>query len=78
MIFGIAGLILLAVAWVPETVEIIRNHKDTIDWKFGVLYVLGSLALAIHSYQIGDTIFVILNLFILVMSLISLIYSLKK
>jgi lipid-A-disaccharide synthase-like uncharacterized protein len=78
MIFGLIGLALLAIAWIPETIEIIRNHKDKIDWRFGVLYVLGSIALAIHSYQIGDTIFVVLNAFIFVMSSISLIYSLKK
>ena len=78
MILGLIGLLLLAVAWIPETIEIIRNKKDKIDWRFGVLYILGSLALAIYSYQIGDTIFVILNAFIFVMSSLSLVYSLKK
>ena len=78
MILGLIGLILLAVAWIPETVQIIRNKKEKIDWRFGALYVLGSLTLAIYSYQIRDTIFVVLNVFILVMSSISLFYSLKK
>ncbi|MBT4540390.1 hypothetical protein HOC35_02660 [Candidatus Woesearchaeota archaeon] len=78
MILGLIGLALLAIAWIPETIEIIRNKKEKIDWRFGVLYVLGSLVLAIYSYQIGDTIFVILNAFIFVMSSISLVYSLKK
>ena len=78
MIIGIIGILLLGIAWIPETVEIIRNKKDKIDWRFGTLYVLGSLALTIYSYQIRDVIFTILNAFILVMSSISLVYSLRK
>jgi len=78
MIIGIIGLMLLAVAWIPETIDILTKKKEKINWKFGVLYVLGSLALTIYSYQINDIIFLILNAFILVMSSISLVYSLKK
>ncbi len=78
MIIGIIGLVLLAVGWFPETIKIIKDKKSTIDWRFGMLYVSGSLLLAVHAIQIKDTIFLILNLFVMVMSAISLVYSLKN
>lgn len=78
MIIGIIGLVLLAVGWIPETIKIVRDRKSSIDWRFGVLYVTGSLVLAFYAFQIKDTIFLILNLFVMVMSAISLVYSIKN
>ena len=75
---GIIGLILLALGWIPETISIIKEKRSRINWKFGTLYVIGSLLLVAYSIQIKDTIFLILNLFVAIMAAISLYYSVKK
>ncbi len=78
IITGLIGIIFLAIAWIPEVIEIIKTRKSRINWEFGSLYVLGSIMLVIYSWQIKDTIFLILNSIIALMSSLSLYYSLKK
>ncbi|MDD5254282.1 MAG: hypothetical protein PHG05_04265 [Candidatus Nanoarchaeia archaeon] len=78
MIIGIIGLILLGIGWIPETIKIIKERKASIDWKFGVLYVVGSLLLVVYSVQIRDYVFLILNSFVALMSGISLFFSVRK
>lgn len=78
MILGILGLALLAIGWIPETIKVIKEKRSRIDKEFGILYVLGSLLLLIYSIQIKDYIFLILNFIVMIMSGISLIFSLRK
>ena len=78
MILGIIGLVLLAIGWIPETIKVIKEKRSRIDKEFGILYVLGSLLLLIYSMQIKDYIFMALNFIVMVMSGISLIFSLRK
>ncbi|MFA7707920.1 MAG: hypothetical protein WCX73_03145 [Candidatus Pacearchaeota archaeon] len=75
---GIIGLILLAIGWVPQTYSVIKSKKSKIDWRFGTLYVIGSLCLAFYSFQIKDVLFMILNSVVALMGAISLYYSIKK
>ena len=77
MIIGIMGLSLLALGWLTETIKIIREKKSNIEIKFGVLYVIGSLMLVIYSFQLKDTIFMILNSLVALFSLFSLFYAIK-
>jgi len=77
-IIGIIGIVLLALGWIPETIGIIKEKQSKINPKFGILYVIGSLLLAIYAWQINDIIFLILNTLVGIMSFISLIFSLKK
>ena len=77
-ITGVIGLILLAFGWASEAVELIRKKKSRIDPKFGVLYSVGTAFLVLHSVQIKDTIFIILNAVVLFLSVLSLWYSMKK
>ena len=78
MILGIIGLVLLAIGWIPETIKVIKEKRSRIDKEFGILYVLGSLLLLIYSMQIKDYIFMALNFIVMVMSGISLVFSLRK
>jgi lipid-A-disaccharide synthase-like uncharacterized protein len=78
MIIGIIGLLLLVIGWVSEAVKLIKEKKSRLDLKFGVLYIVGSLCLVIYSIQINNIIFMVLNSIIMVFSLISLVYSVKK
>lgn len=77
MILGIIGLILIAVAWLPQIIETIRTKKGGLNIKFALIYVIGSFALVIHSIQIKDTIFLILNSLATLMSFTGLFYTLK-
>lgn len=78
MVYGIIGLILLAIGWVFEVIELIKNKKSRIDVKFGFLYVVGSLFLLYHAISINDLVFMILNGAVALLSLISMVYSFRK
>jgi len=75
---GIIGLALLALAWIPQTYSVIKRKESNIDYKFGILYVIGSLVLVYYSIQIKDMIFFILNSTVALMSAISLYFSTGK
>ena len=61
MITGIIGLGLLAVGWLYEAVQIIKEKKSRLGLKFSILYTTGSLLLVVYSIQVKDVIFTILN-----------------
>ena len=61
MIIGVIGLILIALSWFPQVVEIIKTKKSGLNVKFALIYVLGSVALVIYALQINDTIFILPN-----------------
>jgi len=71
-IVGIVGLAILAIAWIPQTVETIRKRKSYLSVRFALLYLSGSFILAIYSVIIKDTIFLILNIILIVMASINL------
>lgn len=75
---GILGLILIALAWIPETLEIIKKKRNNLNLKFNILYVLGSLALVIYAVSINDLVFILLNGFAFLMSGIGLLYKIKN
>lgn len=75
---GLIGLILIIIGWTFEAGKIIRTKKSRVDWKFGILYTLGSIALVVYSLQINDYVFLILNAFVTIMSGISLFFSIEK
>jgi len=77
MILGIIGLILIAVAWLPQVIEIIKTKKSGLNIKFALIYVIGSFALVIYSIQIKDTIFLVLNSLATLMSFTGLFYTIK-
>jgi len=75
---GIIGSICIAIAWIPQIIEIIKTKHSHLNIGFASLYVLGSLSLTIYSLQIKDTIFTFLNSFALLMGMIGLIYTIKS
>jgi len=78
MITGIIGLGLLAVGWMYEAVQIIKEKKSRLGLKFSILYTTGSLLLVVYSIQVKDVIFTILNGLVTAISLVSLAYSIRK
>ena len=75
---GILGLILIAIGWIPQTVQTIKQKKNNLNFKFNLLYTFGSLALVIYAVYIQDTVFILLNGFAFFMSGIGLFYNFKK
>lgn len=77
-LLGILGLILIAIGWIPQVIEIIKTKKNHLNLKFNLLYAMGSLSLVIYAIYIKDPIFILLNGFALLMSGTGLAYKLFK
>ena len=75
---GILGLILIAVGWIPQTIQTIKQKKNNLNLKFNLLYTFGSLALTVYAIYISDMVFILLNGFAFLMSGVGLFYNFKK
>ena len=59
--FGLAGLALIVIAWIPGVLETVRTGKTSMKKEFIAIYFLGSLCLTIYGLQLNAIPFVILN-----------------
>jgi len=75
---GIAGALLLLLAWLFETYESIKKHKALVDLKFALIYISSTILLAIYSYQRNDQVFFIMQLCLIVLVLFEIFYTLHK
>lgn len=71
---GILGMLLLVIAWIPQTLRTIRTKKVGISRKYLYVYLFGSGFLAAYAYLIGDIIFLALNSIAAMMDFINLYY----
>ncbi len=58
---GLAGMLLIVLAWIPETLQNWKQKGKNLSLKFAVLYFFGSLFLAYHAYALDDPVFLALN-----------------
>jgi len=58
---GIVGLVLILAGWIYEFWQTLKSGKVGVPLHFALLYGAGSLLLTLHSMQLGDTVFIILN-----------------
>ncbi|VVB57281.1 Uncharacterised protein [uncultured archaeon] len=58
---GLAGMVLIILAWIPETIQNCREKGRNLNLKFVALYLFGSLFLAYHALTINDEVFLALN-----------------
>jgi lipid-A-disaccharide synthase-like uncharacterized protein len=65
VILGIIGAVILAIAWIPETVQIIRERKSRLNKGFEIFYFVGTLLLFLYALIIADAVFAFVNGFIL-------------
>ena len=75
---GIAGAVLLLVAWLFETIESIKYHKSLIDLKFALIYITSTILLTIYAYQRNDMVFFSVNLCLIALVLFEIAYTLKN
>ncbi len=74
MNFGIIGLVLIAVSWLPELKKTLMEKKiRDLDIKFVTLYFLGSVFLLIHAIVIHDMVFIVLNSLLAMLAFLEII-----
>lgn len=74
-LLGWLGFGLLVSAWIPQTIETIRQGYTPVNLGFVILYVSSSLLLTVYSVLTGDTIFTALNGLLTIGSGINLYYK---
>lgn len=77
-LFGLIGLVLIVVAWLPGVLETIRNKKTSMKPVFIALYFLGSASLTFYSIQLQALPFIILNALATLVPLVHLYYHHKQ
>jgi len=78
MLIGIAGAILLLIAWIFETYESIKKRKALVDLKFALIYITSTILLTVYAYQRNDVVFFSVNLCLIVLVLFEIFYTIKK
>jgi lipid-A-disaccharide synthase-like uncharacterized protein len=74
-IIGIAGAIFMAVAWVPEIIEIIRRKESPLNPNFARIALIGTALLLVYSILSKDWVFIAVNALILIQLCIALYYE---
>jgi len=74
---GYLGLFLVAICWLPHTLETIRAGKCGANTLFLILSAVGSICLVIYAIGRDDIIFSVLNSLTTMGALINLYYKLS-
>ncbi len=74
---GYLGLFLVAICWLPQTIETIRAGKCGANTMFLILSAVGSICLVIYAIGRDDIIFSVLNSLTTMGALINLYYKLS-
>ena len=72
---GIIGMVLIILAWMPQTINVIKNKRSQIPRLFSAIYSLASLLLTLYAVSINDFIFTTLNALAFFQSAISFKYA---
>ncbi len=75
---GIIGLVLILVGWISETVKVAKMKQSNLDFKFVILYFLGSLALFYHALVLDDGVFMALNGVASILGLLNVYFVFRK
>jgi lipid-A-disaccharide synthase-like uncharacterized protein len=74
---GIIGLLALAIGWIPQTVQTIREKRCNINLLFLILNLIGSISLVLYAVSLNDDIFTILNSMTSLGAFINLYYKIR-
>ena len=77
MIVGIIGLIFLILAWSAQIFDIVKNRKSDLNLKLAFFYFMGTIFLTFYAIQIKDIIFTVLQIFLILVTGLSIIFALK-
>ncbi len=76
-IVGIIGLAALAMGWVPQTMQTIKEKDCKVNSNFLILNFIGSVSLTIYAIYLGDVVFSVLNSMTSVGAIINIFYKFK-
>jgi len=76
--FGLLGLGLIVLAWVPGIIETIKSKKPGMKKRFILLYFLGSVSLATYAWQLQAIPFLILNILAGIVPIIHFYFYVKN
>jgi MtN3 and saliva related transmembrane protein len=74
-LLGLIGLICIVAAFIPETIQTIKQGKVKIPYPFLSLYFIGSALLTYYAFTRNDPVFMILNGLLVLESAINLYYK---
>jgi len=77
-LFGLIGLGLILIAWIPGILDTINSGKPGMKKRFILLYFLGSVSLGIYAWQLNAIPFVILNIMAALVPIIHLYFYIKN
>ncbi|HZX20565.1 MAG TPA: hypothetical protein VFF13_06145 [archaeon] len=77
-IFGLLGLALIAIAWLPGIVDTIKSGKPGMKKRFMLLYFLGSASLSYYAFVLNSISFLALNSIAALVPIIHLFFYIKK
>jgi lipid-A-disaccharide synthase-like uncharacterized protein len=75
-LIGIIGALCILLAWMFEAKESVDRHKRLMDLRFAAVYFIGVVLLLVHSLNIEDWVFILLNMAIAVVVVFEIWYSL--
>lgn len=74
-ILGYAGFAFLAICWIPQTIETIKQGRVSIRKSFLLFYSMGSALLMLQAIGLQNLPLIILNSYTSAASLINLYYG---
>jgi MtN3 and saliva related transmembrane protein len=72
---GYVGLVSLALCWIPQSMETIRQGRCPVNRTFLLLSALGSFSLAVYAMSLGDPVFTILNVLTTTGAVLNIFYK---
>ncbi len=73
---GYLGMTALAICWLPQSIDTVRQGRCNVTLGFLFLSALGSISLALYAYLRADTVFVLVNILTTAGALLNLYYRL--
>ena len=77
-LFGLAGLILILVAWSPGILDTIRTKEPGMKKRFMLLYFFGSTCLSYYAFLLNSVPFLILNGLAALVPIVHFYYYVRK
>ncbi|NUN68341.1 MAG: hypothetical protein HUU02_01355 [Bacteroidetes bacterium] len=74
-LLGYGGFLLLAICWIPQTVETIKQGRVAMQKSFLIMYALGSGLLMAQAIGLNSIPLILLNSYTSAASLINLFYG---
>ena len=72
---GYGGFIFLAICWIPQTIETIKNGRVAMERPFLLMYAVGAGLLMVQAIGLHNLPLILLNSYTTLASLINLYYG---